>query len=84
MFSFEALALNVNVFVCASYALSVVDNAVVFAGVQLTVACLYPSAAFASGNLASGTTSPSAYINGFAFASKLSSLIDVVSLSNAT
>ena len=84
MFSCVALALNVNVFVCASYALFVVANAVSFAGVQLTVACLYPSAACASGNLAAGTVSPSAYINGFAFASKLSALIDVWSLSNAT
>ena len=73
-----------NVFVCASYALSVVLNCVVWAGVQLTVDCLYPSAACASGNFSAGTTSPSSYINSFAFASKLSSLIDVVSLSNAT
>ena len=71
-----------NVFVCASYALSVVDNAVVFAGVHSTA--LNPSAAFASGNLASGTTSPSAYINGFAFASKPVSFTDFSSLSNAT
>ena len=56
---FVALALNVNVFVAASYALSFVLNCVVWAGVQLTVDCLYPSAACASGNFSAGTTSHS-------------------------